>query len=89
MRPTLSVFHERGNSRAMKYPIGERVRLSEAAHRRIIENARETGHIRVAQEDRLGIVIQWISESMRPTGYLVDFEGVYMALDEEDIVAVE
>jgi len=73
----------------MKYPIGKRVRLSEAARNRLIENAKEAEHIRVAQEDRLGIVIQWISESMRPTGYLVDFQGVYMALGEEDLVAAE
>ncbi|MEE9230679.1 MAG: hypothetical protein V3U86_08235 [Acidobacteriota bacterium] len=73
----------------MKYPIGQRVRLSETARRRILESTKETEHIRVAREDRLGIVIQWISESMRPTGYLVDFKGVYMALAEEDLVAVE
>ena len=89
MRPALSVFHERGKSKVMKYPIGARVRLSEAARRGIIQDAKETEHIRVAQEDRLGIVIQWISESMEPTGYLVDFEGIYMALGEEDLVAAK
>ena len=73
----------------MNYWIGTRVRLSEGARRRLLENAKDAEHVRVAQEDRIGIVIQWIREAMRPTGYLVDFEGVYMALGEEDLVAVE
>lgn len=73
----------------MNYWIGTRVRLSEGARTRLLENAKEAEHVRVAQEDRIGIVIQWIREAMRPTGYLVDFEGVYMALGEEDLVAVE
>jgi hypothetical protein len=34
-------------------------------------------------------VIQWIREGIRPTGYLVDFSGVYMALGEEDLEAVQ
>jgi len=73
----------------MKYPIGARVRLSESARRRIIQDAQEAEHIRVAQEDRVGVVVQWISERMQPTGCLVDFEGVYMALAEENLVAAE
>jgi hypothetical protein len=73
----------------MKYPVGTNVKLSEAARRRILESAKEDEHIRVAQEDRLGVVVQWISERMQPTGYLVEFKGVYMALGEEDLVAVE
>ena len=73
----------------MRYWIGTRVRLSEVASRRLVESAKEGEHVRVAREDRTGIVIQWISEAMRPTGYLVDFEGVYMALGEEDLVAAE
>ena len=73
----------------MKYPIGERVRLSEAGRKRLIDSAEDIEHTRVAQEDRTGVVVQWISESMRPMGHLVDFQGVYMALGEEDLVAVE
>lgn len=73
----------------MKHPVGTRVRLSEAARRRILESAQEAEHGRVAREDRLGVVVQWISEQMEPTGYLVEFKGIYMALGEEDLVAVE
>jgi hypothetical protein len=73
----------------MRYWIGTRVRLSEVGRRRLLESAQEVEHVRVAQEDRIGTVIQWIRETMQPTGYLVDFEGVYMALGEEDLVAVE
>ncbi len=73
----------------MKYWIGTRVRLSEAAKRRLLESAQEAEHLRVVQEDRIGIVVQWIREAMRPTGYLIDFKGIYMALAEEDLVAAE
>jgi hypothetical protein len=73
----------------MKYWIGTRVKLSVVGRRRLLESAQEAEQVRVAKEDRIGIVVQWISEAMRPTGYLVDFEGVYMALGEEDLVAVE
>jgi len=73
----------------MKYWIGARVRLSEDARRRLVESEKEAEHVRVAQENRTGVVIQWISESMRPTGYLVDFQGVYMALAEEDLEAAK
>ena len=73
----------------MEYWIGTRVRLSEVAKRRLLESAKEGEHVRVAQEDRTGIVIQWIRESAQPTGYLVDFQGVYMALAEEDLEAVK
>lgn len=73
----------------MKYWIGARVRLSKDARRRLLETGTETDQLQVARENRTGIVIQWISEGMRPTGYLVDFQGVYMALPEEDLEAVE
>ena len=73
----------------MKHWIGARVRLSEDARRRLMESGTEAEQARVAKENRTGVVIQWISEAMRPTGYLVDFRGVYMALGEEDLVAVE
>jgi hypothetical protein len=73
----------------MKYWIGARVRLTEQARGRLAESGTEDEHIRVAQQNRIGVVIQWVSESMRPTGYLVDFQGVYMALIEEDLEAVE
>lgn len=73
----------------MKYWIGTRVRLSKGAKRHLLESAQETEHLRVAQQDRIGIVVQWVRKAMRPTGYLVDFGGVYMALGEEDLVAVE
>lgn len=73
----------------MKYWIGARVRLSRDARRRILETGVETEQVRVAKENRTGIVIQWISEATRPTGYLVEFQGVYMALPEEDLEAVE
>jgi hypothetical protein len=73
----------------MKYWIGARVRLSEVARRRLVEGGTQTEEVRVARENRTGVVIQWISESMRPTGYLVDFQGVYMALAEVDLEGVE
>jgi len=73
----------------MKHWIGARVRLSEDARRRLMESGTEAEQARVAKENRTGVVIQWISEAMRPTGYLVDFRGVYMALGDEDLVAVE
>lgn len=73
----------------MKYWIGARVRLSEDARRRLMESGTEDEQVRVANENRTGVVIQWISEAMRPTGYLVDFGGVYMALVEGDLGAVE
>ena len=73
----------------MKHWIGARVRLSEDARRRLMESCTEAEQARVAKENRTGVVIQWISEAMRPTGYLVDFRGVYMALGDEDLVAVE
>jgi hypothetical protein len=72
----------------MRYWIGARVRLSSDARRHLIESGKEAEHIRVARENRSGIVIQWISERMQPTGYLVDFQGVYMALVEDDLEAV-
>ncbi|MEW6569313.1 MAG: hypothetical protein AB1449_14360 [Chloroflexota bacterium] len=72
----------------MKYWIGARVRLSEEARRRLAESGTDTDVVRVAVENRAGVVIQWISERMQPTGYLVDFQGVYMALAEEDLEAV-
>jgi hypothetical protein len=73
----------------MKYWIGARVRLSEVARMRLVEGGVESEQVRVAKENRTGVVIQWISEFMRPTGYLVDFQGIYMALGEEDVEAVE
>jgi hypothetical protein len=73
----------------MKYWIGARVRLCEEARRRLVESGTDTDEVRVAKQNRTGIVIQWISESMRPTGYLVDFQGVYMALGEEDLEPIE
>ena len=73
----------------MKYWIGARVGLSDDARRRLVENGKEAEYVRVAQENRTGVVIQWISELMQPTGYLVVFQGVYMALGEEDLEAVE
>ena len=73
----------------MKHWIGARVRLSEDARRRLMESGTEAEQARVAKENRTGVVIQWISEAMRPAGYLVDFRGVYMALGDEDLVAVE
>ncbi len=73
----------------MKYWIGARVRLSEDARRRLMQSGTEDEQVRVANENRTGVVIQWISEAMRPTGYLVDFRGVYMALVEGDLEAVE
>jgi hypothetical protein len=54
-----------------------------------VENATENEQERVARENRTGVVIQWIREGIRPTGYLVEFSGVYMALGEEDLEAVE
>jgi hypothetical protein len=54
-----------------------------------MESGTEDEQVRVANENRTGIVIQWISEAMRPTGYLVDFRGVYMALGEEDLEPIE
>ena len=56
---------------------------------RFAEGKEEIEYVRVAMQDRMGFVIQWVRESTRPTGYLVDFEGVYMALIEEDLVAAE
>lgn len=73
----------------MKHWIGARVRLSGKARRRLLESGMETEEVRVARENRVGVVIQWIREGIRPTGYLVDFSGVYMALGEEDLEAVE
>lgn len=72
----------------MRYWIGAQVRLSQGARRRLIEGGEDTEHVRVASENRAGIVIQWISEGTQPTGYLVDFRGVYMALVEEDLEPV-
>jgi hypothetical protein len=86
-RPPVS--HERGESKTMKYSIGARVRLSQDARRRLIEGEKEAEHVRVAHENRAGVVIQWISEGTQPTGYLVDFRGVYMAVPEEDLEAAE
>jgi hypothetical protein len=54
-----------------------------------MESGTEDEQVRVANENRTGVVIQWISEAMRPTGYLVDFRGVYIALVEGDLEAVE
>jgi hypothetical protein len=73
----------------MKHWIGARVRLSGDARKRLVETATEIEQVRVARENRTGVVIQWIREGIRPTGYLVDFSGVYMALGEEDLEAVE
>ncbi len=73
----------------MKYCIGARVRLSEDARRHLLGSGSEAEHARVARENRTGVVIQWIREGIHPTGYLVDFGGVYMALGEEDLEAVE
>ncbi len=73
----------------MKYWIGARVRLSENTRRHLLESGSEDGQARVARENRTGVVIQWIREGIQPTGYLVDFGGVYMALGEEDLEAVE
>ena len=89
MRPALSGSCGRGDGKAMKHWIGARVRLSKDARRRLVESEKEAEYVRVAQQNRTGVVIQWISERMQPTGYLVDFQGVYMALAEEDLVAVE
>jgi hypothetical protein len=86
---SLCVSRNRGENRAMKYWIGARVRLSEEARMRLVGGGAEAGQARVARENRTGVVIQWIGESMQPTGYLVDFQGVYMALGEEDVEAVE
>ena len=72
----------------MKYWIGARVRLSEEARRRLAESGTDTDVVRAAVENRTGVVVQWISERTQPTGYLVDFQGVYMALAEEDLEAV-
>jgi hypothetical protein len=73
----------------MRYWIGVRVRLTEDARRRLIESGKEAECVRVAQENRTGVVIQWIGERIQPTGYLIDFQGVYMALEEEDVEGVE
>lgn len=73
----------------MKYWIGARVRLSKGARRQLLESGSEDEQARVARENRPGVVIQWIREGIHPTGYLVDFGGVYMALGEEDLEAVE
>lgn len=73
----------------MKHWIGARVRLSGDARRRLVESGTESEEVRVARENRTGVVIQWIREGIRPTGYLVDFSGVYVALGEEDLEAVE
>jgi len=73
----------------MKYWIGAQVRLSKDARRRLMESGTEDEQVRVARENRAGVVIQWIREGIRPTGYLVDFRGVYMALVEGDLEAVE
>ncbi|HET7011026.1 MAG TPA: hypothetical protein VFI11_09645 [Anaerolineales bacterium] len=42
----------------MKYWIGARVRLSEACRGRLMQTATETEHVRVATENRTGVVIQ-------------------------------
>lgn len=63
---------------------GDRVRLTEAARRRLLEHS--TTPAWVLEPDRVGVVV---FRETRPDGgvrYLVDIEGYPLAVDEQDLV---